>query len=110
MVKVAAIQMHAKPNQGENNMKKAVEMIRDAAKQGAELIVLPELWMSGYYLSREEFNIFGEILEGKTVSSFRQLAKEFGATLVVPFVEEESSHLYIASVIIEKNGKVLSSY
>ncbi|MCG7344117.1 nitrilase [Sporosarcina sp. ACRSL] len=110
MVKIAAVQMHAKPNKGEANTNCAISMIRQAAEQGAQLIALPELWISGYYLSREEFDRFGEKPNGKTVSLFQQLAKELNVVLVVPFVEEEDGDLFIASAVIEKNGEVVSTY
>ncbi len=110
MVKVAAIQMHAKPNLGEENTAKAIAMITEAAQQGAKLITLPELWISGYYLSREEFNVFGETPLGKTVSLFQTTAKELNVVLIVPFVEAEGDHIYIATAVIENNGELLTSY
>jgi len=51
--------------------------------------VLPELWISGYYLSTEEFNVFAETPQGKTISLFKKIAKEHNVVLVVPFVEKE---------------------
>jgi predicted amidohydrolase len=110
MVKIAAVQMHAEPNQGETNTKRAMSMIRQAAEQGAQLIALPELWISGYYLSREEFDHFGEKPDGKTVPLFQSLAKELNVLLVVPFVEEENGNLYISSALIEKNGELIHTY
>jgi 5-aminopentanamidase len=110
LVKIAAIQMHSKPNLGEENTAHAISMITEAARQGAKLIVLPELWISGYYLSREEFDIFSEKSLGKTVALFQKQAKELNVVLVVPFVEEEGENIYIASAVIENNGELLTSY
>ncbi|WP_342515084.1 nitrilase-related carbon-nitrogen hydrolase [Sporosarcina sp. FSL K6-1522] len=110
MVKIAAIQMQSKPNLGEENTTKAISMITEAASKGAKLIVLPELWISGYYLSREEFDVFGEKPLGKTISLFQKIAKELNVVLVVPFVEEEGENIYIASAVIENNGELLTSY
>lgn len=110
MVKIAAVQMHAKPNQGEENTKHAVSLVKQAAEQGAKLIVLPELWVSGYYLSREEFDLFGEKADGKTVSLFQSLAKELEVVLIVPFVEEENGDLFISSAVIEKDGSLVATY
>lgn len=110
MVKVAAIQMHSKPSEKKVNIAKAISMVTEAANQGAKLIALPELWVSGYYLSREEFDVFGETPHGDTVSVFKEKAKELNVTLVVPFVEAEGENVYISTAIIENNGELLASY
>ena len=104
--------MHSKPNDKIVNIEKAISMITKAASQGAKLIALPELWISGYYLSRKEFEVFGEMLEGKTISLFRKIAKELNVVLIVPFVEIEieSDELFISTVVIENTGDLLSSY
>ncbi|AZV43322.1 hypothetical protein BAOM_2713 [Peribacillus asahii] len=64
-------------------------MVEEAVKQGAELIVLPELWVSGYYLSKEQFQLLQEVPTGETVSLFQNLAKKLRVVLIVPYVEGE---------------------
>jgi len=110
LVKVAALQMHSKPNLGEENTTKAIAMIAEAASLGAHLIVLPELWISGYYLSTEEFNVFAQTPQDKTISLFKEVAKEHNVVLVVPYVEKEGDNIYIATAVIENTGELLSSY
>ncbi|WP_246197255.1 nitrilase-related carbon-nitrogen hydrolase [Cytobacillus depressus] len=110
MLKVAAIQLQAYPSQRETNINNCIQMVEEAAKQGAELIVLPELWISGYYLSKEEFQLFGEAPTGKTVGLFQDLAKNLGTVLVVPFVEVENEQLFIALAVIETTGEVITTY
>lgn len=109
-VLVAAIQMHSVPNQPLKNVNTAFKMVRNAAAQGAQIIALPELWQSGYRLSKEEFGILAEDREGPAISQFQRLAMELGVVLVVPFIEKEEKDLYIATAVIEKSGKLLACY
>ncbi|WNS73711.1 nitrilase-related carbon-nitrogen hydrolase [Bacillus sp. DTU_2020_1000418_1_SI_GHA_SEK_038] len=110
MYKLAAIQMHSKPKERETNIQTCIKMVEEAVNKGAQLVVLPELWLSGYYLSREEFELFGEEPTGKTVSLFRELAKKWGIVMIVPYVEKEQDDLYISQAIIESNGDLLVNY
>ncbi|MFC7392126.1 nitrilase-related carbon-nitrogen hydrolase [Scopulibacillus cellulosilyticus] len=110
MYKVAALQIHSLPKETEKNTEQAVKMTRQAAEKGADLIVLPELWSSGYYLSFEEFKDLGETIEGKIVTTFQKLARELKTVLIVPFPEKEGNHLYISSAIIEKTGELIGTF
>jgi len=109
MLKVAAIQLHARPALRDKNIENCVEIVKKAAKQGAELIVLPELWVSGYYLSKEQFQLLQEVLTGETVSLIQKLAEELSVILIVPFVEGENGNLYISLAVIESNGEVIAT-
>ncbi|WP_257347299.1 nitrilase-related carbon-nitrogen hydrolase [Pseudalkalibacillus decolorationis] len=110
MLKVAAIQLQAFPGQRDKNIRNCIEMVEKAAEQGAELIVLPELWVSGYYLTKDEFQSLQEVPTGETVSLFQKLAKKLGVMLIVPYVEGENEHLYISLAVIETTGEVLANY
>ncbi|TCP29001.1 putative amidohydrolase [Scopulibacillus darangshiensis] len=110
MYKIAAIQMHALPKQPEANTATCIKMAQEAAQLGADLIVLPELWISGYYLSKSEFQEMAESPTGKTVTRFRELSKKLGVVMVVPFVEEDGEELYISLAVIEKSGELLTSF
>lgn len=78
VVKIACVQMHPKVGEKENNIKKSILMIDEAAKNGANLIVLPELANSGYvFNSREEaFDLSEEIPNGKTTQAWMKSAKK----------------------------------
>ncbi|MFA9559907.1 nitrilase-related carbon-nitrogen hydrolase [Evansella sp. AB-rgal1] len=116
MVKVAGVQMISENGDVTKNRWKAVQFIREAADNGAKLICLPELWVTGYGMSTEEFQSLAERTEGETISLFRELAKELSVVLIVPFPElaVNSSSLqnmiYISAAIIDSNGSLLGIY
>lgn len=107
MFQVAAIQMTPIMNDADANIKRGIHFAREAIKEGANLIVFPELWNTGYYLSKEAFSLLAEPTEGKTVSALREEARREGVTIVCPFVERENENMYIAAAIIDNTGEIM---
>ncbi|TSI08660.1 nitrilase-related carbon-nitrogen hydrolase [Lysinibacillus sp. BW-2-10] len=108
-MKVAAIQMRTISGQIEKNQKNGEKFVLDAIHKGAQLIVLPELWSTGYHLSKESFMK----LQPKTkeiVERFCDMAKKYEVVLVVPFIDKQDADLFIALAVIEKTGEVLQVY
>ncbi len=107
MFQVAAIQMTPIMNDLDANIKRGIYFAREAIKEGANLIVFPELWNTGYYLSKESFSLLAETPEGKTVTTLREEAEQEGVTIVCPFVERENDDMYIAAAIIDSTGEIM---
>ncbi len=105
MFQVAAIQITPIMNDVDANLKRGIHFAREAIKEEANLIVFPELWNTGYYLSKEVFCQLAETTEGKTVTTFQEEAQREGVTIVCPFVEKEEGNLYISTVVIDANGE-----
>ncbi len=100
----------AKP---EANLKKAVEWTAKAAKKGAQIICLPELYRSQYFCQREDSKLFdlAEQIDGISVSTFQKTAKKYKVVIIVPIFEKRSLGLYHNSaVIIDADGKVAGIY
>ncbi|SER95929.1 nitrilase-related carbon-nitrogen hydrolase [Salipaludibacillus aurantiacus] len=116
MAKVAGIPMVSKPSWKSENYLKAVKLVQEAASQGAEIICLPELWLSGYHFNREDVRLLADTAESRMIGSFQQLAKETKSVLIVPFLEMSytpsgyGSNYFISSAIIDNNGKLLGIY
>jgi 5-aminopentanamidase len=110
VIKTAAVQMHATPGMKDRNIDTAVKMIKEAAEKGAELISLPELWVSGYYLSEAEFRSLAEPLNGELISFFQDLASTLQVVLIVPFVEQHEANIYNAAAVIDSDGTTALCY
>ncbi|WP_245920736.1 nitrilase-related carbon-nitrogen hydrolase [Melghirimyces profundicolus] len=104
---MAAVQMASVASDVGANRRKAKEKVCEAAEKGAEIICLPELWSTGYGLSREEYVWLAETVDGPTVAEFRFLAEKLKVTLILPFPEKEGKELYISAAVISKGGKVM---
>jgi 5-aminopentanamidase len=115
MTKVAGIQMVSKPSWKSENYLKAVKLVKEAASHGAEIICLPELWLSGYHFNREDIRLLADPAESRMISSFQRLAQETKTVLIVPFLEVSStagdgSNYFITAAIIDNDGKLLGIY
>src|SRR5881398_1081833 len=112
MTKIALIQMRcgAKP---EENFSRAVAFIRDAAKQGAQIICLPELFQSQYFCQAEDHKNFelAEEIPGRSTSALSELAGERGVAIVASLFEKRSAGIYHnTAAIIDGDGKFLGKY
>ena len=111
-VKVAAIQMSCSPIQQEN-LEKAEKMIREAASQGANLILLPELFDRWYFCQerRYEYYQFAQSVdEHPSVKMGKRLARELGVVLPVSFYEKDGNVLYNSIACIDADGSLLGVY
>lgn len=87
--------------------------VKDAAKQGAQLIVLQELHNSLYFCQVEDTSIFdlAEIIPGPSTDEFGALAKELGVVVVLSLFERRAPGLYHnTAVVIEKDGTIAGKY
>ncbi|SDP72441.1 carbon-nitrogen family hydrolase [Halobacillus sp. SY10] len=106
--KIAIIQMDIVFGNPEENRKLAKEKIKEAAAQGSEVILLPELWTTGYDLSR--FEEIAETLEGPTHQLLISLAKALKVTIAGSIAEEENGKFYNTFVAYNAEGDRLFNY
>lgn len=102
MVKVGYIQMEPKILELDKNYSKAEKLIKEASKEGAKLVVLPELFDTGYnFESREEvFDVAQQIPEGETTTFLMELARELGLYIVAGTAEKSGNYLYNSAVVV----------
>jgi N-carbamoylputrescine amidase len=97
----------------ENNLKKCLSWVREAAKMGAEVISLPELYSSHYFCQSEDVDNFAlaEPLYSTSFVAFSALAKELGVVIIVPFFEKRMAGIYHNSAyIIDTDGSEAGLY
>ena len=111
-VKVAAIQMQCS-DMPEENLKKAEHMIRKAAAEGANIVLLPELFERTYFCQQRRYDFYAyakPVLENEAVQMGMRLAKELRIVLPVSFYEREVNNLYNSIACIDADGKILGVY
>lgn len=112
IVKVGLVQqasLHDKPR----NLAHACEGVRDAARQGAQLVVLQELFATDYFCQIEDPKHFdwAEPVKGPTVSTLAAVAHECGILIVVPIFERRGNGIYHNTVVVlGSNGAMLGQY
>jgi len=110
--KVALVQMRCGPDPGKN-FGRAVEFVRDAAKQGAGIICLPELFRSQYFCQTEEHDNFAlaEEIPGKSTAALGEIARELGVVIVASLFEKRAAGVYHnTAAIIDSDGQLLGKY
>lgn len=111
-VRAALVQAHANMSKQEA-VDKHVQMIEEAAKQGAQIVGLQEIFHGPYFCAEQDPKWYAtaEPEDGPTVTRMREVAKRLGIVLVVPWYEEEQPGVYYNSaVVIEKDGRILGKY
>lgn len=110
--KIAVLQLNLN-DVAENNLKKCISWVREAAKKGAEVISLPELYSSHYFCQSEDTENFAlaEPLYSTSFTAFSALAKELGVVIIVPFFEKRMAGIYHNSAyIIDTDGTEAGLY
>ncbi len=104
---------------GENistNFGKTIKLIEKAAKQGAEIIALQELFQTPYFPQWEarNKNDYAEEIAGPTVTAMKAAAKKLGVTIIVPFYEKikknNKTKYFNTAVVFDPKGKMLGKY
>lgn len=111
-IKVAATQMSCsvKP---EENIEKADGLVREAARQGAQIILLQELFETPYFCQNEKstyYSYASELETNKAVQHFKKVAKELQVVLPISFYEKKNYARYNSIAVIDANGEVLGKY
>ena len=104
------------------NLDNAERLVRQAARKGARIICLPELYRTVYFPQYEKQDVgdFAETIPGESTQAFSKLAKELGTVLIVPLFERASNgkggrrksraRYYNSAVVIDQDGKLLPTY
>ncbi len=112
LVKVAATQMSC-TDQIDENIKKAEGLVRQAAAQGAQIILIQELFETLYFCQKEKpeyYNYAATVDENKAVAHFKKIAKELEVVLPISFYEKKNNARYNALAVIDADGEVLGVY
>ena len=111
-ITVSAIQMKCSFNVSEN-IKKAEYFVREAAKQGANLVLLPELFERPYFCQERQYEYYQyakPVLQNDAVQHFLPIAKELQMVIPVSFYEKDGNELYNSIAVIDADGSLLGVY
>ncbi len=107
ITKVAAVQMNPKLMKNEKNLQKILLKIKEAAVNGAKLIVFPECALTGYmFTSREEAVPYVETIPGPAAEKVGSLCKQLGVYVVFGLLEKDGKKLYNAAAFIGPRGLI----
>ncbi|EGR0300197.1 N-carbamoylputrescine amidase [Vibrio parahaemolyticus] len=112
VVKFAALQL-TKSWDLEENLAKAKKAIREAAQNGANVILLQELFAAPYFCKKQEakyFELAEETANSHLIQEMSALAKELGVVIPVSYFEKAGNTFFNSLVMIDADGTVLDNY
>ena len=110
--RVGLVQMYCTPTP-EDNMERAIAHVREAAKQGAQVICLPELFQTQYFCQREEAALFdlAEPIPGPSTERLGKVARELGVAVIASLFEKRAPGVYHnTAAILDTDGTLLGKY
>lgn len=111
-VKVAALQFSCSKDVQEN-INKAEKMVKEAADNGANIILLPELFERQCFCQEKRYDYYNYALpleKNPAVNRFKEVAKELGVVIPVSFYERDIDRLFNTVAMIDADGSVLGIY
>ena len=97
----------------EKNVARAVDRIREAAKRGAHVVCLPELFRSPYFCQTENHEFFklAEPIPGPSSERLGRLAGELGVVIIASLFEKRAEGLYHnTAAVLDADGRYLGKY
>ncbi len=110
--KVGLVQMSMGPDP-EANLNAAIGHIREAARQGANIVCLPELFRAQYFCQREDLHLFdiAEPIPGPSTTKLGEVARELRVSIVASLFERRAPGLYHnTAVTLGPDGAIASVY
>ena len=112
-IRLGLIQTYAEPSP-ERNLERQLNLMRRAAREGAQIICTQELFRSQYFCQEEDHGNFGlaeGIPDGPSTVALRELARELAIVVVGSLFERRASGLYHnTAVVIDADGALLGVY
>jgi N-carbamoylputrescine amidase len=109
---VGLIQMSCSPDP-DDNLRRACDKVRQAAKQGAQIVCLPELFRTQYFCQREDHALFdlAESIPGPTSNALAAVARENRIVIVASVFERRAPGLYHnTAIVLDSDGSTKGIY
>jgi N-carbamoylputrescine amidase len=97
----------------DENISKAETLVREAAAQGAQIILLQELFETPYFCQKEKADYYAyatELEHNKAINHFTAIAKELQVVLPISFYEKKNYARYNSLAVIDADGTILGKY
>jgi N-carbamoylputrescine amidase len=110
--RIGLVQMSCSPDPAAN-LDKAADRVRDAAREGANVVCLPELFNAQYFCQREDIALFdlAESIPGPSTERLAAVAREEKVVIVASLFERRAPGLYHnTAAILEKDGSLAGLY
>jgi predicted amidohydrolase len=108
-MKISIYQGEGKQKNIEKNLNCISKSAISAARQGADLIVFPELFLTGYNIGDAAIEL-AEPREGPSAKIVAEIAREANISIIYGYPEKSGSDRYISAILIDKQGRIRANY
>ncbi|MBW8753257.1 MAG: N-carbamoylputrescine amidase, partial [Sphingomonadales bacterium] len=112
-ITVAALQLALNAADEAENIAAVAALVEQAAGQGAQIVLPPELFSGPYFCKVEEEELFAlarPTAEHPSVIAMRALAKKLGVAIPTSFFERDGHHYYNTLAMIDERGELIGTY
>src|SRR5579864_9308665 len=106
--RIGLVQMSCSPDP-EANLDKAADRVREAAREGANVVCLPELFRTQYFCQREDAALFdlAEPVPGPTTEALAKAARDAGVAVIASVFERRAAGVYHNTAAVLDSGGAL---
>lgn len=97
----------------QENIERAERLVRQAREQGADVVLLPELFERAYFCQEKRYAYYdfaAPVQENAAVRRFVEVARELSVVLPVSFFERDGTRLFNSVAMIDADGEILGVY
>lgn len=112
-ITVAALQLALGSQDEAQNIGATVALVEQAAAQGAQIILPPELFSSPYFCTVEDEALFAlarPVAEHPSVTAMQELARKLKVAIPTSFFERDGHHYYNTLAMIDADGQIMGTY
>lgn len=108
-INIALAQLRCSLYEKEVNLLRMLQSIEEASHKGADYILFPELYLTGYVMD-DKLPGLAEPENGPSILKLREKAKECGVGAIVGFPEIDGENFYNTALFIGKDGEIIGKY
>jgi agmatine deiminase len=112
IIKIGLVQSKVSENL-KSNLNKTLKMVGKAAKNGAEIICLQELYKTPYFPQERGVDVknYLEKIPGESTVAFKEISKKYHCSIILPIYEKaKNGKLYNTVVVLNEKGEIQPSY
>jgi predicted amidohydrolase len=109
-LRISLVQISPMLGNKDSNLSQIYNSMLEAKNQQSDLVVFPELFLTGYDVGKN-LNNFAETIEGSSINKIKVMCKDHSIYSIVGFPEIDEKHnYYISSAVIDNQGNLVGSY
>ncbi len=106
-MKIGLVQYSPEWENKVENQKKITSLLMDFVKEGIDLLIFPEMSLTGFTMHGEKFS---EQLSGESFQYFSKIARKFSIHILAGIIELENKNFFNTLLHIGRDGNILKTY